>query len=185
MCKKDSNYKYFLKSNGKEIKEGEEITLSRKEMTPFGVFKIQVTMPFYEEGADVLIDKGVIERRENKEDDIPMNEGFYINRLERKHLGTIFHILCEKYPSLAFQMLLKEIALYMEQNDGEPLSSYDKVYAISTINGKIVEIPKEKIHNYSTFAAFSSRENAEKAKKILKILHDRLYGDSKKKYKDC
>lgn len=187
MCKKScSQSKFFLK-DGREIKFGDAIKLSHKEETPLGLAISTITLTVTKENIDKLIEYGYITSKEVKEkkDEIPMKLDFYVRRLAKRLdleieiMTWLLSAIRSSMPAIAFQMLLKEISLYMESLEEIPVSKRDVIYFISVEDGEIYTKYTPLVKNFSTFSSFSSKENAEKAKDILHPYINILYGKQK------
>lgn len=74
----------------------------------------------------------------------------------------------QECPIAAFNIVLKEIAIDLDKKYPDHISNSEHIYAISTINGRIVEADKTKIRNYRNFAAFRTVEDAKFACKVLR-----------------
>lgn len=171
MCKTNEVFKYFAKDDGREVKMGDDAV-------------IQITMTLDDENIEKLLKYGLIEKKRVKTiKDIPSDYHFYVDELQ-KTLGwseemTYYMIsgFVQVRPSTVFQLLLKEIALWIEHNiDDKPLIENETIFIFDIPNGEIHEISTKGLKNYSTFAGFSRYEYAEKAKKILKDIYNRIYG---------
>ena len=169
--------KYYLKSNGQEVKIGDTIKVSSQTNTPFGVGTTVIHVTMTQDLIPMLIEHDVIEKREmNEKKDLK----YYVRRVARRFdmtfpeaedmLGTFVGA----EPVVAFTMLLKEISLYM--NKDIDISKLPKVYVVSTVNGKVYEVLKKDIKTYAHFAAFKSKEQAYEALELLKHLHQHMYG---------
>lgn len=185
MCKNKNFFRYFLEKDGREVKMGDDIKLTQKEETPLGDAIISINMTIDEDNIEKLVKHGFVVKKKiqdcNKK--IPDDMYYYIrvlaDKLEWHYDTTVYVIDCLKHtrPSIAFQLLLKEIALWMEQNlDDEPISKNNAIFVFDIPEGKIHKVYTRGTENFSTFAAFSTYEHAEKAKEILKDLYKKIYG---------
>lgn len=181
MCKKEKT-KYFLKDDGREIKFGDDIKLSHKEETPLGTATATLVMTVDENNIEKLIEYGYVTKQPVTEQEIPMELSFYVKRLAKRldmdkaAMWWVISAIKSGMPAIAFQMLLKEIALYMESLEDTPISKRETIYCIDLGDGEIYEQHAEAIKNFSVFSAFSSKENADKAKTILSPFINILYG---------
>ena len=76
--------------------------------------------------------------------------------------------LAEIAPIAAFNMILREIAVMLDMKYPDHINESEKIYCISTLDGRIHEVPKKHIKNYRNFAAFRSIEDAKIACNILR-----------------
>ena len=176
--------KYYLKSNGKEVKFGDIVRSCKQITTEYGTgtFTLHVTLD--ESNVRILVEKGILIEKE----DVNLNIEYFIKKFtKRVHLSDMkgqlyFNILNEKYPTHALQLLLKEVSLYF--NSEEELKLAPFLYAISLLDGKVIQIKTEKIKSKEIpFATFVSKSKAKKAKGYLYPLFERLYG--KQEDKEC
>lgn len=184
MCKKEkTKFKYLLKEDGREIKMGDKIRLSHKEETPLGEAVTSIELIINKDNIDKLIEYDYVTKESIEE--IPMKWGFYAKRLgdrmdlTEEQIVYILTLITHHLPAIAFQMLLKEISLYMEKEEGTPVMSNDEYYTISIADGSIYGHSKKYLSpntNVSNFSVFSSRENAEKALQILEYFANKIYG---------
>lgn len=188
MCKKEKNkFKYYLKEDGREIKFGDDIKLSHKEETLLGTAIATLVMTVDESNIEKLIEYGYVTKQPVKEQEITMELSFYVKRLAKRldldkaAMWWVISAIKSGMPAIAFQMLLKEVALYMESLEDTPIASRDTIYFIDLQDGEIHSQYAKTVKNFSVFSAFSSKENAEKAKTILSAFIHILYG----KQKDC
>lgn len=186
MCKKEKT-KYFLKDDGREIKFGDDIKLSHREKTPLGEAITTLIMTVDESNIEKLLEYGYVTKQPVKEQEIPMELSFYVKRLAKRldldkaAMWWVISAIKSGMPAIAFQMLLKEVALYMESLEDTPIANRETIYFIDLQDGKIHGQYVKTVKNFSVFSAFSSKENAEKAKTILSPFINILYG----KQKDC
>lgn len=189
MCKKEKT-KYFLKDDGREIKFGDDIKLSHKEETPLGVATATLVLTVDESNIEKLIEYEYVTKQPIKEKEIPMELSFYIKRLAKRFdldksaMWWIISAIKSGMPAIAFQMLLKEVSLYMESLEDIPMANRELIYWISLEDGEIRSQYTNTVKNFSVFSTFSSKENAEKAKEILSPFVKILYGkqESSKRY---
>lgn len=188
MCKKEKNeFKYYLKEDGREIKIGDDIKLTHREKTPLGEMVAVIKFTVDADNIDKLVEYGYATKKKVVKFNMPEDWKYYAESLAirlgftKDQMLLILRELTEAMPAIAFQMLLKEIALYFERNDDTPIVRRKSIYVISLEDGKIYERPTKGIENFSTFSAFSSVEHAKKAKEILKYFFNKIYG----KQEDC
>jgi hypothetical protein len=77
------------------------------------------------------------------------------------------------HPSAAVQMVLKEIALMLDEKYPGYIGKSEEMYVISMGDGNIYPINKDNIKNFRNIAVFRTVEDAEFAKNILgdKLTH--------------
>lgn len=120
----------------------------------------------------VFIKEGVISVQEEERDSVDHN--FYLEHLAkrihwdvdnlRKYLGNLYTI----YPNAVFSILLREVAIVLDEKYDNHIENSKEIYSISSLNGEITKVKDlNKIKNFKNFAAFRSLEDAITAKKIL------------------
>lgn len=169
--------KFVFTQSGKEVKMGDKLAI--------GVDSTYGFMPFYtvivcEESIPSLIEDGIIKEVEDKGTHVDSN--FYIEHLAKriywnvgnlkKYLGNLYTI----YPAAVFSILLKEIALVLDEKYNNYIENSKEIYVISSLNGEITKVKDlNKIKNFKNFAAFRTLDDALAAKHILKGLSDVLF----------
>jgi hypothetical protein len=86
---------------------------------------------------------------------------------DEKRLTRILTTLDGVHPSAAVQMILKEIALMLDEKYPGYIGKSKELYVISMGDGNIYPINKEHIKNFRNIAVFRTVEDAELAKNIL------------------
>lgn len=165
------------------VKTGKEVEMGKKVV--FGMDSAYGFMPFYtvivcEESVPFLIEEGVI--KEVEEEGTHVDPNFYIEHLAKrihwnvdnlkKYLGNLYTI----YPAAVFSILLKEIALVLDEKYHNYIENSKEIYCISSLNGEVTKVKDlNKIKNFNNFAAFRTLDDALAAKHILKGLSDVLF----------
>ena len=171
--------KLILKETGREVKMGDKlIQVAIMFGFPIPVKEIIVsekTIPdlikqgvIVEEGAD----KGV-------DFDIPAAEAHLAERIGwnssnlDKYLDNLYRIS----PAAVFSVLLKEVAIMLDEKYPDDINNSKEVWIISTLDGEIKQVKElHKIKNFRNFAAFRSLDDALTAKKIMTLALQDLYG---------
>ena len=68
----------------------------------------------------------------------------------------------------AVNIVLREIACILDEKYPDHINKSDKIYIISTFDGRIHEVSKAYIKNYRNFAAFRTIEDAKIACNIVR-----------------
>lgn len=90
--------------------------------------------------------------------------------------------LSKIYPIAAFNIMLREIAVYLDHKYEDHIENSERIFAISPLDGRIHELNKKHIKNYRNFAAFRTIEDAKFACNILRRhLKDMFKVDAKNK----
>lgn len=169
--------KFVFTQSGKEVKMGDKLAI--------GVDSTYGFMPFYtvivcEESIPSLIEDGIIKMVEDKGTHVDPN--FYIEHLAKrvhwnvgnlkKYLGNLYTI----YPAAVFSILLREVAIVLDEKYDNHIKNSKEIYGISSLNGEITKVKDlNKIKNFKNFAAFRTLDDALAAKHILKDLSETLF----------
>ena len=88
--------------------------------------------------------------------------------LDEHGMSDIVSDLIDTYPGAAISVILRTIAVMMDENYPNHISDCDTVYYHSFLDGKIHSIPTNNINKkaYKYFAAFRTQEDAVKAIKL-------------------
>lgn len=76
--------------------------------------------------------------------------------------------ISELSPMAAFNIVVREIAIYLDQKYEDHIENSEKIFVISSLDGRIHEVCKAHVKNYRNFAAFRSIEDAKFACNILR-----------------
>ena len=154
--------RYIFKKSGSAINIGDEID--------FGHTSIIVS----KSNIPLLIKWNIIEELEFTIDD-------YAERVTDKlkldlSIGISFlSSLAIVNPGVVFSLLLKEIAIEIDNRYEGHISKSPEIYSVSALNGEIKKINKNNIHTYKHFAAFRTKEDALEAINILKVLYQDMF----------
>ncbi len=78
------------------------------------------------------------------------------------------HEIHEVSPVAAFNIVAKELAIELDKKYKDHIENSDKIFVISTFDGRIHEVCKAHIKNYKNFAAFRTLEDAKTVCSVLK-----------------
>lgn len=87
----------------------------------------------------------------------------------------------EFMPMAAVSILLREIAIMLDNKYPDHIEKSDKIYCVSSLDGRIHEVSKGHIKNYRNFAAFRSIEDAKLACSLLRNELKELFKSGKQK----
>ena len=171
--------KLILKETGKEVKMSDKL-IKVAEMFGFPIPVGEVTVS--EETLPDLIKEGIIVEKETEAAisfDIPAATkhladriGWNVNNLDR-YLDNLYKIS----PAAVFSVLLKEVAIMLDERYPDHINKSKEVWIISILDGEIKQIKElHKIKNFRNFAAFRSLDDALIAKKIMAPALQDLYG---------
>lgn len=161
--------KLIFVETGKEVEMGKQIVFYIQ--SAYGKIPTHCVI-INEENLPYLIEEGIIKEVENEE--IPTEPYFYIKHLAdrihwnvenlRKYLSNLYTI----YPAAVFSIMLREIAIVLDEKYDNHIENSKEIYVISCLNGEISKVKDlNKIKNFKNFAAFRSLEDAITAKRIL------------------
>lgn len=103
----------------------------------------------------------------------PENVEYYINKIamekhwDYKKVASYLDNLEKFSPAAAFSVLLREVAIHLDNQYEDSIDKAEEIYVISTLDGKIHKIEKGTIKNFRNFAAFRTIEDARFAHRVL------------------
>lgn len=168
-----------MKKTGKEVKIGEKIVVT---LDLFGA-----TVPLKEINIDEttlpdLIKQGIIVA-EGSDSNIDITiEGavqHLANRIgwSKKNLEKYFNNLYKISPAAVFEIVLKEVAILLDEKYPDHISNSKEIWVINKVNGEIQRLKDlSKIKSFQHFAAFRSLEDTMIAKKVMAPALKDLYG---------
>ena len=154
--------RYIFKKSGSTVNIGDKIDFGR------------ISVIVSESNIPLLIRYNIIE-------EVKLNINDYIKRITDKlklnsPIGNMFlGSLVTVNPGVVFSLLLKEIAIEIDNRYEGHISKSPKIYTVSALNGEIKKINKDNIHTYKHFAAFRTKEDALEAINILKVLYQDMF----------
>lgn len=163
--------KLYLAKTGKEVTVGDQIrdyvckgntysvivaTLNEETIPLFKAAGILVTTPPKTKMSDAPSMSGVIQRIADRIGWKPQKVEGYL-----KAIATMM-------PMAAFNIVLREIAIMLDQKYPDHINESEKIFCISPLDGRIHEICTAHIKNYRNFAAFRSIEDAKLACSLLR-----------------
>ena len=109
--------------------------------------------------AEILRAADISDRTKLKE----AEEGTFL-KMFIKYLDNLYKI----YPSALFSILLREIAIMMDEKYPDHISNSKEIWAVGFLNGKVYRILyPNSIKSFNTFAAFRSQKEALSALGVL------------------
>lgn len=178
--------KLIFVGTGKEVEMGKQIVFYIQ--SAYGKIPTHCVI-INEESLPYLIEEGVI--KEVEEEGTHVDPNFYLEHLAkrihwnvenlRKYLSNLYTI----YPAAVFSIILREVAIVLDEKYDNHIKNSKEIYVISSLNGEIIKIKDlNKIKNFKNFAAFRTLEDAITAKKILEEPMKQLFKrDGKQKDK--
>lgn len=175
--------KLKLKETGKEVKMGEKLI---KVVELFGVPVPVAQVEVNETTLPDLIKHGMIVA-EGSDSDIDVTIESAVQHLanrigwNKENLEKYFNNLYKISPAAVFEIVLKEVAILLDEKYPDHISNSEQVWTIRMTDGKIVQITSP-IKSFNNFAAFRTLEDAIEAKKVMKeALADLFKRDGKQK----
>ena len=174
--------KLKLKETGKEVKMGEKLIKVVELLgVPISITQIEInetTLPdlikhgiIVAEGSDSGIDitiEGAVQHLANR---IGWN---------KENLEKYFNNLYKISPAAVFEIVLKEVAILLDERYPDHISNSKEIWVINKVNGEIQKLKDlSKIKSFQHFAAFRSLEDALVAKGVMAPALKDLYGKQK------
>ena len=174
--------KLKLKKTGKEVKMGEQlIKVVNLCGIPIPIAQIEInktTLPdlikhgiIVVEGSDSDIDitiEGAIRHLANR-------IGWNKENLE-KYLRNLYKIS----PAAAFEIVLKEVAILLDEKYPDHINNSKEIWVINKVNGEIQKLKDmSKIKSFQHFAAFRSLEDAKITCRITRDLLKEMFKSGK------
>lgn len=176
--------KKYYNQKGQEVKVGDDITIQTK--SPF----IQGGLTIYkitEEVLQLLAKEELLTVKEEEvEYPIPVNLDFYVgliadaNGWSLSYTKSFLNQIGDLYPVALFQILLRAIAEYLDEQYPDHIKDSPEIYGVDTLSGQVMKIDKEAIRNYRNFAAFRTPEDAGIACRILREMKREMFKKSGK-----
>lgn len=168
----------FKTLGGTKVKEGDY--LYAIITTPFGYVPVG-TVKLNEKSIPKLLKKGMIKEALPPRK-VPTDITFYVKRLAQRikwkedNLVRYLNNLNTIYPVAIVSIILREIALYLDEKYPDHINNSNEIWYISAINGEIERIHDvTKVKNFRNFAAFRSLEDAKIAKEIMRVPLGQLF----------
>lgn len=118
---------------------------------------------------------------------VPMDIDYYVRKLSEKleyGVPETYHLLntlLKVYPAAALNLLLREVAVKLDKQYEDHIEDSEKIFIVSTLDGRIHEACKGHIKNYRNFAAFRTMEDARIACRILRDILKECFSGRKQK----
>lgn len=155
----------FVMKDGSRVKEGDNLV-------------IPAIVTIDENSIPELVKDGILTEVKVSPLDIAECNKHLAKRIGWKvqNLEKYFDSLYKIYPITVFSIILRELAIIMDEKYPGHISNSEKIWVIGTINGEIAEVKDlTKIKNFRNFAAFRTLEDAMEAKKIMKAAFADLF----------
>ena len=168
--------KLYLAHNGKEVHLGDLV----KNTTTTGGITVSTTFTLDKELLTILKEAGVIVTTPPK-DAVP-TVSRAIERIaarvnwKPKKAESYINGAADMMPMAAFSIVLREIARMLDMKYPDHISKSEKIYYISSFDGRIHQARKDNIKSYKNFAAFRTLEDAKMAFNILKEPIKEMFG---------
>lgn len=166
--------KMYLKETNEEITFGDVIVFDETFTHEyFGTVTSTMEVTLTEYNLQHFIDDGIVYTVNDTTVDYDIIRGNVISRMakrygwDEKRLTRILNTLDAVHPSASVQMVLKEIALMLDEKYPGYIGKSEEMYVISMGDGNIYPINKDNIKNFRNIAVFRTVGDAELAKNIL------------------
>lgn len=174
--------KLKLKKTGKEVKMGGKLA---KVVELYGIPVPVAQIEINETTLPDLIKHGIIVT-EGSDSDIDVTMESAVQHLasriswSKENLEKYFNNLYKISPAAVFEIILKEVAILLDEKYPDHISNSKEIWAINKVNGEIQKLKDlSKIKSFQHFAAFRSLEDALIAKRVMAPALKDLYGKQK------
>ncbi len=174
--------KLKLKQTGKEVKMGDKLV---KVVELFGISVPVAEININKTTLPDLIKQGIIVA-EGSDSDIDITiEGavqHLANRIgwNKENLEKYFTNLYKISPAAVFEIVLKEVAILLDEKYPDHINNSKEIWVINKVNGEIQKLKDlSKIKSFQHFAAFRSLDDALVAKRVMTPVFEDLYGKQK------
>lgn len=160
--------KEFVTKDGSKVKEGDKMV--KAITTPLGVIPVGI-ITLDEKSIPELVKGRVLTEVPSATLSIPYCVEHLAKRIKWnvENLVKYFDNLYKIYPAAVFSIVLRELAIIMDEKYPDHVSQSKEIWTISTLNGNIKQVKDlTKIKNFRNFAAFRTLEDAIEAKKVVK-----------------
>ena len=174
--------KLKLKKTGKEVKMGEKlIKVVNLCGIPIPIAQIEINKTTLPD----LIKHGIIVA-EGSDSDIDITIEGAIQHLasrigwNKENLERYFNNLYKISPAAAFEIVLKEVAILLDEKYPNHISNSKEIWVINKVNGEIQKLKDmSKIKSFQHFAAFRSLEDAKIACRITRDILKEMFKSGK------
>lgn len=174
--------KLKLKQTGKEVKMGDKLI---KVVELFGIPIPVAQVEINETTLPDLIKQGIIVT-EGSDSGIAITIESAVQHLanrigwSRENLEKYFNNLYKISPAAVFEIVLKEVAILLDEKYPDHISNSKEIWTINKVNGEAQKLKDlSKIKSFQHFAAFRSLEDALVAKRVISPILKDLYGEQK------
>lgn len=174
--------KLKLKQTGKEVKMGDKLI---KVVELFGIPIPVAGLEVNETTLPDLIKQGIIVT-EGSDSGIAITIESAVQHLadrigwSRENLEKYFNNLYKISPAAVFEIVLKEVAILLDEKYPDHISNSKEIWTINKASGEIQKIKNlSKIKSFQHFAAFRSLNDAIVAKSVMAPALKDLYGKQK------
>ena len=173
--------KLKLKQTGKEVKMGDKLI---KVVELFGIPIPVAQVEVNETTLPDLTKHGIIEVTGSDNDiDTPITIEKAVQHLANRigwnieNLGKYFNNLYKISPAAVFEIVLKEVAILLDEKHPGHISNSKEIWVINKVNGEIQKLKDmSKIKSFQHFAAFRSLGDALVARRVMAPALKDLYG---------
>ena len=163
--------KYVFVETGEAVELGQKLVkVANTLLGSVVVGEVEIT----EKTLPVFIKEGVISVQEEETNCTHVGIDYYFEHLAGRinwnpeNLAKYLYNLASINEAAVFSILLREIAIVLDEKYDNHIENSKEIYSISSLNGEITKVKDlNKIKNFKNFAAFRSLEDAITAKKIL------------------
>ena len=169
--------KIYLKETKEEVTFG-DVIITKEAFTHeyFGKVEYTYEVALTKENLQYFIDAGILYIEKESSDiasDYNEIRNTILTRMAKRYewdenrLTRILKVLDSVHPSASVHMVLKEIAIMLDEKYPGHISRCEELYIISLGDGNIYPIKRDNIKSFRNIAVFRTKGDAEIAKKIL------------------
>lgn len=176
--------KFINVKSGKEVKVGDLIRVVANVNLPvFGEIEAVKEITLTKDMLTKLILRGEVKIVKETSDPIEIWAKAWKNLCNKANvtsrvMSSILESLEKANHWAVVQLLLKEIAIELDKKYDNHINNSEKIYAISSQDGRIHEVDKSHIKNYRAFPAFRNIEDAKIACSLVKNHLKSIFGDA-------
>lgn len=180
--------KKYLDKRGNEIHVG-ALLVCKIHNTETGKRTLELVVAT-EEVLDKAVADGALTVVDSTEGGTHLSIEFYVEHLADRigwkisNLVKYLDNLYKVYPTAVFQILLREVAIVLDQKYPDHIERSKEIWYISLVTGEIHKMSESNRHlikNFRNFAAFRTLDDAMAAKHTLKVLMKELFARPEKK----
>lgn len=160
--------KEFITNTGETVTFGDSVSWKEETIEDNFYVSSHYTVTLTEDNVEDLVEDGIIKPKEEEKPKEPdyLNDAMTAVRVK---LGGTFENVIMEYPSAANLILLKELASIFNKKIDVDIHDCEYCYGVNALTGNVLPIATDKVKHWELFASFIRKEDAETAKRLLKL----------------